>query len=64
MRTISDGVTQRCAPIGFADVHVSFSSRFSVSGSRAMSSSPPAASGVATPAAASFSRYSGERSMR
>ena len=48
--------THRCAPIGFSGVHVSRISRFSVSGSCAISARPPAAAAEATPAAASFSR--------
>jgi hypothetical protein len=56
MRTISDRAADRCAPNGFAGEHVARISRLSVSGSRAMSESPPAASAEANPAAASFSR--------
>ena len=43
MRTISDGVAQRCVPNGLSGVRVALSSAFSVSGSRAISASPPAA---------------------
>jgi hypothetical protein len=51
MRTSSDGSTQRCAPNGLAGVQVAFTSAFSVSGRRAISSSPMLASWPA-----SFSR--------
>jgi hypothetical protein len=43
MRTISSGVAHRCVPIGLSGVVLALSSRFSVSGSWVISSSPPAA---------------------
>jgi hypothetical protein len=56
MRTISSGAAQRCVPIGLSGVAVAFSSPFSVSGSRAISSSPPAAAAESIPATVSLSR--------
>ena len=49
MRTISAGSAQRCAPNGFSGVAGRLSSLFSVSGSAAISASPPASSAEATP---------------
>jgi hypothetical protein len=56
MRTIPSGAAQRWVPIGLSGVAVSFSSRFSVSGSREIWASPPAASADSTPAAVSLAR--------
>jgi hypothetical protein len=56
MRTISSGGAQRCVPIGLPGVVLAFSSPFSVSGSRAISSIPPAAAAESIPAAVSLSR--------
>jgi hypothetical protein len=56
MRTISPGAAHRWVPIGLSGVAVAFSSAFSVSGRRAISSSAPAAAADSIPAAVSLSR--------
>jgi hypothetical protein len=53
MRTISSLPAHRWAPIGLSGVQLARSSRFSVSGSMAMSASPPASRADSKP---SFSR--------
>ena len=53
---MAEASAQRCEPIGFSGVQVALISRFSVSGRRAMSASPPAVSADANPAAISLSR--------
>jgi hypothetical protein len=55
MRTISAASAHRCEPTGCSGVVVALSSRFSVSGSAAISPRPPAASALSTPAALSLS---------